>query len=131
MIHSSGSIQVATQVAKVRVCVVDEDPAVRDSLATLMGLNDHEVATFDSGGALLRAVAEAPPDCVICAAELPDMSGLELFRALRRDHPEIRFALLLGRTDHNALRAAQRSGVDAVFAKPLVHRRLKAFIRPI
>jgi FixJ family two-component response regulator len=113
-----------------RVCVVDGDPAVRDSLATLIELSEHQVTTYASGEAVLRGLGDRPLDCdcMIAAAELPDMSGLELFTALKRLHPNIRFALLLSRNDHTAMLAARHSGIDAVFQKPLVHGKLRRFL---
>lgn len=117
--------------APLRVCVIDGDAAVRDSLATLMSLNGHEVCAFETGADFIAALDDGSQncvDCVICEAELPDVSGLELFSAFRRRCPDIRFALLMSRKDPHAISAARRSGVNAVFQKPLVHRTLRAFV---
>ena len=110
------------------VCVIDGDPAVRDSLATLIGLNGREVSTYATGREFLDAQDSRAIDCVVCEAELPDTSGLELFRAFRATHPSARFALLLSRTNLAAAAVAKRSGVDAVLHKPLVHRQLTTFV---
>ena len=110
------------------VCVIDGDPAVRDSLATLIGLNGREVLTYATGREFLDAQDNRAIDCVVCEAELPDTSGLELFRAFRATHPSARFALLLSRTNLAAAAVAKRSGVDAVLRKPLVHRHLTRFV---
>lgn len=112
------------------VCVVDGDPAVRDSLETLIGLHGQVVDTFETGAELLASLDRHAADCIISAAELPDMSGLQLFAAVRASHPGVRFALMLSRNDHPAIAAARRQGVDAVFHKPLVHRRLRDFVAP-
>ena len=113
--------------------VVEGDAAVRDSLVTLLALNGHEVAGFATGGECLAAMdgnsRAADIDCVVCEAELPDISGLELFRAFREKHPETRFALLTSRHDQGAAAAARGCGIDAVFQKPLVSRRLRAFVQ--
>jgi len=111
------------------VCVIDGDAAVRDSLATLMVLNGHEVASFATGDEFLGAIAEHPVDCIVCDAELPDISGLELFERVRDRQPRPRFALLLSRRDPTAMASALRQGVDAVFYKPLVNRRLGECVR--
>jgi two-component system, LuxR family, response regulator FixJ len=124
------SALITTDQSSYRVCVVDGDPAVRDSLATLIELNEHPVTAYASGEEVLRDLGSRPLEChcVIAAAELPDMTGIELFTALRRLHPSVRFALLLSRNDHAAMLAARRSGIDAVFQKPLVHRKLRRFL---
>ena len=110
------------------VCVIDGDPAVRDSLATLMALNGHEVMTFATGRDFLEALNGSPIGWVVCEAELPDTTGMELFRHFKPGNPYTRFALLMSRTDPAAAASALRCGVDEVFHKPLVHRRLKAFV---
>ena len=113
------------------VCVIDGDPAVRDSLATLMALNGHEVLTFATGREFLDAQDGRAISCVVCEAELPDTSGLDLFRQFKPVHPRARFALLMSRTDPVATAHANRSGVDAVFHKPLVHGRLTGFMKGV
>lgn len=101
---------------------------MRDSLATLIALNGHEVSTFATGGDFLAALDGREVDCVVCEAELPDTSGMALFQTFKPSHPATRFALLVSRNDPAMTAAAKRSGVDAVFHKPLVHRRLKTFV---
>jgi FixJ family two-component response regulator len=114
--------------SKLHVCVVDGDAAVRDSLATLMALNGHEVSTYATGGDFLAALNGRAIDCVVCEAELPDSSGVELYQALKRKYPSARFALLVSRNDRATTASARSSGVDAVFHKPLVHRNLNRFV---
>ncbi|MFU8816648.1 MAG: response regulator [Pseudomonadales bacterium] len=108
--------------------MVDGDAAVRDSLATLMTLNGCEVSTYATGRDFLAALDGRDIDCVVCEAELPDTSGMTLFETFKANHPATRFALLVSRNDPAMTAAAKRSGVDAVFHKPLVHRKLKSFV---
>ncbi len=121
-----------------RVIVIDGDPAVRDSLATLMELNGHAVVTYASGREFLRdadgddivAPAEHSKniDCVICEAELPDISGVDLYQAFHAHHPDTRFALLTSRKDSGTTTRAHDLGIQDVFSKPLVHRKLVRFV---
>lgn len=111
-----------------RVVVIDGDPAVRDSLATLLALEDRIVSTYATAAAFLQDLDDAPIGCVIAAADLPDRSGLELYTLLHTRHPETHFALLLPRNDAQLLARAQGLGIRHVFPKPLVHRSLLAFV---
>lgn len=110
------------------VCVIDGDPAVRDSLATLMQLAGHEVATFATGAAFLDAVNPGTFKCVVCEAELPDTTGMEVYRALAEQQVAVPFALLVSKNDQTTAAAAYKVGIRHVFYKPLVHRRLIAFV---
>jgi two-component system response regulator FixJ len=112
-----------------RIAVLDGDPAVRDSLATLMRLDDHAVATYPTAAAFLRALDAQAACCVICEAELPDQSGLQVFLTLRERNPSSRFALLVSRKDSQLLARAHDVGIRDVYFKPLVHRRLLEFVR--
>jgi DNA-binding NtrC family response regulator len=114
---------------KVHVCVIDGDSAVRDSVTTLMALNDIEATGFACGGDFLRASHEHDIPYVICEADLPDTTGIELFLTFKPQHPECRFALLLSRSDRATAAVAANVGIDAVFRKPLVNRRLRDFVR--
>jgi FixJ family two-component response regulator len=111
-----------------RIVVIDGDPAVRDSLATMLALEDHTVTTYATAAAFIRDLDDRPIDCLICEADLPDRTGLEVFLLLRQRHPETRFALLMSRKDPQLVARAQELGILDVFSKPLVHRSLLDFV---
>jgi FixJ family two-component response regulator len=115
-------------VVNATVCVVDGDPAVRDSLATLMRLSGHEVSTFATGREFLDAAGNDTVACVICEADLPDTTGLAVFGALTEKSPAAPFALLISQSDPAKVAEAYRAGIRNVFPKPLVHRRLLSFV---
>jgi len=109
------------------VHVVEGDPAVRDSLLTLLGLNGFRVHGYDRGEAFLEQLAEhrvEGNDWVICEAELPDTTGLDVFARIRAMEARIPFILLVSRSDPGTIRAARDAGVNRVLPKPLVHRHL-------
>ncbi len=110
------------------VCVIDGDPAVWDSLETLMRLNGHDVATYATGRAFLNELDPSKTKCVVCEAELPDTTGITIFEALREQNFEAPFALLVSHDSRGTLDKAQRIGIANVFAKPLVTRQLAAFV---
>jgi two-component system response regulator FixJ len=119
------------------VFLVDADPAVRDSLTTLMDLNGIRVESFATGAAFFRSLkikassaegAASPPRCVICEAELPDTTGIELYETLQAEEFPGAFALLVSQRDATMLRSAERVGITRIFSKPLVHRHLLSFV---
>ncbi len=113
---------------KAIICVIDGDPAVRDSLETLMNLNGHDVATYATGRAFLDEVDPPKTKCVVCEAKLPDTTGFAIFEALRERTLETPFALLVSHDDRATYERARRIGISHVFDKPLVNRRLAAFV---
>jgi two-component system response regulator TtrR len=110
------------------VLLIDADPAVRDSLTTLMDLNGFKVQAFSTGSAFLRELDQSNIHCVICEAELPDITGVQVYHRLQAQHESLPFALLISQRDINTLRSAQSAGITQIFQKPLVHRHLLTFV---
>ncbi len=65
------------------VHVIDDDEALRDSLAFLLRTADIEVRTYASAVAFLDAVPDARASCVITDVRMPGMSGIDLLRRLQ------------------------------------------------
>ena len=103
------------------VCVVDGDPAVRESLLYLCDSNGHHAMGFSTRTAFLRALEDqvTATKCVICEAQLPDGSGVELFQALRQRGMLVPFALLVSRHSVFAVKNASRVGIQYIWSKPL------------
>ena len=79
-----------------RLLVVEDDPAERLSIQELLGYDDIDIVTADTGAAALAALAEQPCDCVVLDLRLPDMSGFEVLERLStnealRDVPVVVF----------------------------------------
>jgi two-component system response regulator MprA len=68
-----------------RVLVVDDDTAVRDSLARTLRFEGHEVDTARDGQEALEAVHAGEPDAMILDVSMPRVDGLETCRRLRAD----------------------------------------------
>ena len=111
------------------VFVVDGDPAVRDSLSTLLNLNGFEVDCYSTGAAFLKRLGSGVSmDCVICEAELPDVTGIRIFQQVMELLPGTPFALLVSSRNPQIIQAARQAGIEKIFPKPLVYRQLIEFI---
>jgi len=114
------------------VHVVDGDSAVRDSLTTLLDLNGFRVESFATGAAFLKQLLAtrqtALPEWVVCEADLPDGSGVDIYARMREQNASARFILLVSRRDPSIVRYAKSAGIEQVYQKPLVHRNLLGYI---
>ncbi len=86
------------------------------------------MCTFSTGAAFLHGLEADSLKCVVCEAELPDMTGVSVYQALERRNVNAPFALLVSRNDQSTVTAAHRAGIRNIFYKPLVHRQLIAFV---
>ena len=66
-----------------RLLVVEDNPSEQLSLSELLGHEDIEIVTVDSGHGALKMLREDPPDCVVLDLKLPDISGFEVLEKMR------------------------------------------------
>jgi two-component system response regulator FixJ len=65
-----------------KVCVIDDDPAMRDSLDFLLGSAGFDVQLFDSALAFLNQLPGMSVGCVVTDVRMPGIDGIELLRQL-------------------------------------------------
>jgi two-component system, OmpR family, response regulator MprA len=97
------------------VLIVDDDRAVRESLAEVMEAFGFRTRTASNGAEGLAAVAVECPAAIITDLQMPRMGGLELISALRRTRTGIPVIVISG----GDVEVARRSGAAATFHKPL------------
>ena len=102
-----------------RLLVVDDDPAVRESLCAYLEDSGYEVACADGGvGGLQRFRAESP-DLVLLDLRMPDMDGLEVLHRLTEEAPETPVIIVSGAgLIGDAIEALRRGAWDFV-TKPI------------
>jgi FixJ family two-component response regulator len=108
------------------VYIVDDDAAVRDSLALLLGLAGYSTAIFADAEALLAAYTPAWSGCVIADLKLPGASGLELQEALRARGSPMPFVIITAHGDVPTARAAFRANAVDFLEKPFDREQLLA-----
>lgn len=114
---------------KALVHVIDDDPAIRDSMQTLLESVDIEAATYDRAEAFLAAPESARPGCVVLDLRIPDMSGLELQqRCAERGRPQP-VIFLTGYGDVEVSVRAMHQGAVEFLTKPVGNEILLQRIR--
>ncbi len=68
-----------------RLLVVEDNAAEQLSIKELLGHDDLDIVTADTGAAALAALSEQPCDCVVLDLRLPDMSGFEVLERISQD----------------------------------------------
>jgi two-component system response regulator FixJ len=110
------------------VGVVDDDAAVRDSLRFLLEAANFIVVTFHSAGQFLAAPDLDDLACLLLDHHMPEMTGLELLRRLRRARRKLPVALMTGSPSAQLTRQALDLGALVVLEKPLAEQALFDFV---
>ncbi|WP_433362788.1 response regulator transcription factor [Actinoplanes sp. CA-142083] len=102
------------------VLVVDDDPTMLEIVRTVLSSGGLEVETSSTGRDGLRAAHEHPPDLAVLDVTMPDMTGLEVCRALRDDAEtaDIPIILLTGRGQWLDVASGFDAGADDYLVKP-------------
>ena len=108
------------------VYIVDDDAAVRDSLALMLGLAGYTTAIFADAEALLAAYSPAWSGCVVADLRLPGASGLALQEALRERGSPMPFVIITAHGDVPSARAAFRANAVDFLEKPFDRAQLLA-----
>lgn len=112
------------------VHVIDDDAAVRDSLAFLLETADLKVCTHESAIGFLAAPDRAV-GCIITDVRMPDMTGLELARRLQETGSREPVIIITGHADLRLAIEAIQAGVADFIEKPFDDELLLASIRRV
>jgi two-component system response regulator MprA len=115
----------------VRILVVDDDAAVRDSLARTLRFEGHEVVTADDGEQALSAVRAKEPDAMILDVSMPKLDGLQACRRLRAEGVLLPVLMLTARDSVGDRVAGLDAGADDYLVKPFALQELLARLRAL
>jgi CheY-like chemotaxis protein len=103
------------------ILIIDDDTAVRDSLAAVLQAFGFRTRTVCNGCEGLNAIATEAPSAIITDLHMPEMDGFELLTALRCAKTDIPVIVISGgmARGYDFLGAARRMGAVAAFQKPL------------
>jgi response regulator RpfG family c-di-GMP phosphodiesterase len=121
----------ATEERRSTILVVDDEPAVVQSVSALLELETpHAVLVETSPRQALQLAKVNPPDLVISDFLMPDLDGIAFLLEIRRLYPESTLILLTGYADkENAIRAINQVGIFHYVEKPWDNDDLLTIIR--
>jgi FixJ family two-component response regulator len=106
------------------VLVVDDDPAVRDAMRSLLASVGLRVETFKSAQEFLSTRRPEAPACLVLDVRLPGLSGLDLQRELRRSGAPIPIVFVTGHGDVPITVEAMKGGAVEFLTKPFRDQQL-------
>ena len=114
-----------------RLLVVDDEPAVRDSLKRALALEGYEVELAADGGEALRLLAVSSPDAIVLDLLMPAVDGLEVCRRLRAAGDQVPVLILTARDSVGDRVTGLDAGADDYLVKPFALEELLARLRAL
>jgi DNA-binding response OmpR family regulator len=109
-----------------QILVIDGDAASRRDVRSACEQDGHQVLEAETGAEGLRLHTSAHPNLVLLEVTLPDGSGFDVCRELRRTDPSSPVIMMSGRSDEIDVVVALEIGADDYVTKPLRLRELAA-----
>jgi two-component system response regulator MprA len=115
-----------------RILVVDDERAVRESLRRALELEGYDIDLAEGGeDALRRLASNAEPDAMILDVLMPGVDGLEVCRRLRSDGSRLPVLMLTARVEIEDRVEGLDAGADDYLTKPFALDELKARLRAL
>jgi len=104
----------------IRVLIVDDDPAVVETLSAVLrdSKQAYTVETASKGSDAIATLFWQRPDLVLLDIKLPDMSGIEVLKHIRKADPTIPVLMVSGNATETAFAEALKHGAFAYIPKP-------------
>jgi two-component system, OmpR family, response regulator MprA len=116
-----------------KVLVVEDDPAVRNSLSRALRLEGYDAELHEEGLSAIRSLQVAAPDAIILDLGLPDVDGVEICKRVRASGDATPILMVTARDAVNDRVAGLDAGADDYLVKPFdlaeLFARLRALLR--
>jgi DNA-binding NarL/FixJ family response regulator len=117
----------------IRVLIADDQRAVREGLAMLVGLTDdiQVIGTAANGLEAVHLATELQPDVVLMDLRMPEMEGAEATRAIRAAQPQTHVLVLTTYADDDSLFPALQAGAHGYLTKDASAEEIERAIRAV
>ena len=119
------------RMSPMRILVVDDEPAVRESLRRALQLEGYDVALAGDGQEALESVQANGVDAIVLDVSMPRLDGLETCRRLRSDGNALPVLMLTARDEVADRVAGLDAGADDYVVKPFALEELLARLRAL
>jgi FixJ family two-component response regulator len=112
------------------ILLVDDDPAVRYSIAFALGIEGFDVTAFESAETMLASEIEGPRACIVLDQRLPGMDGLSLLDRLRNNGERAPAIIITSNPTQRFRQRVSEAGAQLV-EKPLLRDELALAVQKI
>jgi FixJ family two-component response regulator len=106
------------QASRGEIFVVDDDPAVRETLTVVLSAGGYQVICFADGAALLAVARSRTPSCILLDVNIPGKSGLDILKELHGEDYAAPIFMISGQGDIAMAVEAIKNGALDFIEKP-------------
>ena len=115
------------------ILLVDDEAAIRDMLSLALEAADYNVLVAENAQQAHATIIDRHPDLVLLDWMMPDTTGLELLRRLKRDEltAKIPVIMLTAKTEEDSKISGLDAGADDYISKPFSPRELMSRVKAV
>lgn len=111
------------------ILVIDDEEVIRDSCKQILSLSGYNVVTAEDGYRGLKILHEKPFDIVILDLKMPDISGMEVFKKIRKSNSDIIVIVITGYATVESAVEAMKLGAYDYIPKPFTPDMLRIIVK--
>jgi two-component system chemotaxis response regulator CheY len=118
----------------VKILIVDDSRVMRQIVVRTLrqaGLGGHDIIEADNGKAGFDAVVQHRPELVLSDWNMPEMSGIDMLRALRAAGLDVPLAFVTSEGSPEMVARAEQAGAMFVITKPFTPESFRAVLEPV
>lgn len=112
-----------------RLLVADDERSMRELLELVFKREGHQVTSVSNGREALTMLGQNSYDLIITDVRMPDLTGIDLLKAVREQSPEIMVIMMTAFATINSAREAFKLGADDFIQKPFDVDEFKLIVR--
>ena len=117
----------------ISVAIVDDQRDIREGLRNLLNMSEgiRCICTFGDAESAIKGIRKAQPDVVLMDIDLPEMSGIECVKILKKENPYLDIIMLTAYTDDEYIFRALKAGAYGYLTKNIFPSKLLSAIREV
>ena len=116
-----------------KIIIVEDQPDVADLLEEILSVDGYQVVKIHSSGGALSVIRTENPDVVLLDIMMPDVSGLDVLRFMRREPQlqQIPVVIVSAKTLSSDIRTGLDAGATAYLTKPVDVNKLRETVAEV